>query len=372
MNRLIAFLVIGLFVSPQLFAAVEVHTLDIGASAPDFNLPGVDGKNYTLKDFASAKILIVVFTCNHCPTAQAYEERIKQMASDYKDKGAALVAINPNNPGGLLVNELRYSDLSDSFDEMKMRAKDQQFNFPYLYDGDEQKTAHAYGCIATPHVFIFDADRKLRYQGRIDDSDVKTVHHTDARDAVDALLAGKAVAVETTHVFGCSTKWIEKSAGAKEAEAKWDKEAVTLSSIDAAGVQKLVANDSKNLRLINVWATWCVPCVHEMPELLTINRQFRTRPFETVTISMDDPANKDQVLKYLSDHHLAFDNHIWSSDDKDALVNALDKTWQGPVPFTLLVAPGGKVLYRQTGAVDVLELKKAIVGYLGRTYAPAP
>jgi peroxiredoxin len=370
MNRLIALLTTVLFLSSQPSHAVEVHTLDIGAAAPDFNLPGVDGKNYSLKDFASAKILVVVFTSNHCPTAQAYEGRIKKLASDYGDKGVTLVAINPNNPDGILLSELSYTDLSDSFDEMKIRAKDHQFNFPYIYDGDEQKTAHAYGCVATPHIFIFDADRKLRYEGRIDDSDVKTVHHTDAKDAIDELLAGKPVAMEKTHVFGCSTKWIDKSTNAKKAVEEWDKEPVTLNGIDADAVKKLAANDSKNLRLINVWATWCGPCVHEMPELLTINRMYRKRGLETVTISMDDAANKDAVLKYLTDHHLAFDNHIWSSDDKDALVNALDKNWQGPVPFTLLVAPGGKVLYRQTGEFDSLELKQAIVGYLGRTYSP--
>jgi peroxiredoxin len=368
MNRLIIPVAVALFLSLQLSRAAEVLTLDIGASAPDFNLPGVDGKQYTLKDFASAKILVVVFTCNHCPTAQAYEGRIKKLADDYRDKGVELVAINPNNPNALLLDELRYSDLSDSFEEMKLRAKEQDFEFPYLYDGDTQTTAHAYGCVATPHVFIFDADRKLRYEGRIDDSDVKTVHHTDAKNAIEALLAGKPVPVERTHVFGCSTKWIDKSAKAKAAIEQWDKEPVTLEGIDAEGVKKLAANDSKNLRLINVWATWCGPCVQEMPELLTINRMYRERGLKTTIISADDAGKKDQVLAYLTEHHLAFENRIWSSDDKDALVNSLDKQWEGPIPFTLLVAPGGQVLYRQTGAFDALELKRAIVGYLGRTY----
>ena len=368
MNRFITHFVAVSLLCSGLSHAAEVHTLDTGATAPDFDLPGVDGKEYTLHDFAAAKVLVVVFTCNHCPTAQAYEGRIKKLAGDYSDKGVMLVAINPNNPDALLLNELRYSDLGDSFDEMKLRAKEQQFNFPYLYDGDEQKAAHAYGCVATPHVFIFDADRKLRYEGRIDDSDVKTVHHADAKDAIEALIAGHAVPVEKTHVFGCSTKWIDKAANAKKAIEKWDQEPVTLEAIDADAVKKLAANDSKNLRLINVWATWCGPCTAEMPELLAINRMYRERALETITISMDDVDKKEQVLAHLKDHHLAFENRIWSSDDKDALVNALDKNWQGPVPFTLLVAPGGKVLYRQTGAFDSLELKRAIVGFLGRTY----
>src|SRR5438477_2712317 len=121
-------------------------TLPIGSSAPDFSLPGVDGKTSTLKDFASAKILIVMFTSNHCPSAQAYEERIKKIVTDYKDKGVQLVGINPNSPRGLRLDELGYTDMGDTFEEMKIRAKDHAFNFPYLDDGDKQDTARAYGC----------------------------------------------------------------------------------------------------------------------------------------------------------------------------------------------------------------------------------
>ena len=186
------------------------HTLAIGDSAPDFKLPGVDGRDYSLKDFADAKVLVVIFTCNHCPTAQAYEERIIKLATDYKDKGVAVVAISPNDPKAVRLDELGYTDLSDSFAEMKLRAKSRKFPFPYLYDGDTQKTALAYGVLATPHVFIFDQERKLRYVGRIDDAEVKTVKSHDARNALDALLAGKSVPVEKTRVFGCSTKWAEK------------------------------------------------------------------------------------------------------------------------------------------------------------------
>src|SRR5438445_5333293 len=100
--------------------AENPSTLDIGESAPDFKLPGVDGKTYTLKDFADAKILCIIFTCNHCPTAQAYEQRIIKLHADYKDKGVALVAISPNDPKAVRLDELSYTDLSDSFDEMKL------------------------------------------------------------------------------------------------------------------------------------------------------------------------------------------------------------------------------------------------------------
>ncbi len=226
------------------------HALAIGDSAPDFKLTGVDWRVYSLKDFADAKLLVVIFTCNHCPTAQAYEGRIITLATDYKEKGVALVAISPNNPEAVRLDELGYTDLSDSFGEMRLRAKWRKFPFPYLYDVNTQKTALAYGVLATPHVFIFDQERKLRYVGRIDDAEVKTVKSHDARNALDALLAGKPAPVEKTRVFGCSTKWAEKQDDAKRALAKWDAEPVTLESLDEAGLTKLVKNDTKKLLLI--------------------------------------------------------------------------------------------------------------------------
>ncbi|HEY2761164.1 MAG TPA: thioredoxin family protein, partial [Pirellulales bacterium] len=161
------------FISAKaILAADDVKPLTIGVPAPDFDLPGVDGKNHRLADYADAKILIVVFTCDHCPTAQAYEDRIIALNRDYKNRGVALVAISPNDPQAIRLDELGYTDLSDSLEEMKLRAKLRDFQFPYLYDGDAQKFSKTFGVMATPHVFIFDADRKLRYQGRIDNSDV--------------------------------------------------------------------------------------------------------------------------------------------------------------------------------------------------------
>src|SRR5438445_10370575 len=118
-----------------------VETLTRGADARDFKLPGVDGKKYSLKDFKKAGILVIVFTCNHCPTAQYYEERLKQIVNDYKQKSVALVAINPNDPRSVRLDELGYTDLSDTFAEMKIRAKHKMFNFPYLYDGDKEEVS---------------------------------------------------------------------------------------------------------------------------------------------------------------------------------------------------------------------------------------
>jgi peroxiredoxin len=191
----------------------KVKTLEIGAPAPDFDLPGIDGKSHRLAEYAAARVLVIVFTCNHCPTAIQYQDRLKKLTADTKDRGVAVVAIQPNDPQAIRPDELHYTDLSDSFPEMKKRARDKGFNFPYLYDGDTQKTAKAYGPVATPHLFIFGPDRKLAYTGRLDDSErEEKVEKRDAREAIEALLAGKPVPNPRTKPFGCSIKWSWKRA----------------------------------------------------------------------------------------------------------------------------------------------------------------
>jgi thiol-disulfide isomerase/thioredoxin len=176
------------------------------------------------------------------------------------------------------------------------------------------------------------------------------------------------VPVEKTRVFGCSTKWSDKREDARKALAKWDAEPVALGEIDDAGVAKLVRNDTKKLLVINVWATWCAPCVAELPEFVTMNRMYRRRDFQLVTLCMDDPEKKDAVVKVLKDKKVAATNYLVRTADRDKFAEALDKDWPGPVPYTLIVAPGGKVIYRKSGSIDPLEVRRAIVGHLGRTY----
>ena len=376
-NRLYAVLLIVLSVTLLSFhknsLLYDEHpTLAIGAPAPDFNLPATDGKNYTLASFKNARLLVVVFTCNHCPTAQAYEERLVQLTSDFKDKGVAVVAIMPNDPGSITLSELDYTDMGDSFDEMKQRAARKKFNFPYLYDGATEETSRKYGPIATPHVFIFDKDRKLRYSGRIDDVEKpsKTPNTMDTRNAITALLNNKEVPVTTTKVFGCSIKWAEKSDWITKAKAGWAKEPVILDTITAAGIKDLVKNTSGKLRLINVWATWCGPCVTEFPEFITMNRMYRHRDFEFISISADDPAKKDKALQFLQQQQASATNYIFNVDDKYKLIEAVDPKWQGALPYTMLVEPGGKIVFSKQGAIDPDLLKTMIVDnpLIGRYY----
>lgn len=358
-----------IFTSGPAWAAAGIKSLAIGDRAPDFELPGVDGRQYSLADFADAKLLAVIFTCNHCPTAQAYESRIVQLHADYKERGVALVAINPNDDLALRLDELGYTDVGDSLSDMKVRAKERGFKFPYLYDGDTQKTAAAYGVVATPQVFLFDSERKLRYVGRIDDSEVRQVKSHDARNAIEALLADKPVPVEKTRTFGCSTKWSDKRGDARAALEKWNQEPVSVTALDEAALARLVKNDTENLLLVNVWATWCGPCVKELPEFVTINRMFRKRNFKLVTISMDEPDEGEAVLKELTRNQVSATNFHLAIADRDRFADLLDREWEGPVPYTLLIAPGGKVVYRKSDEIDPLAVKRAIVEVLGRTYA---
>lgn len=347
----------------------DPETLEIGQPAPPFELPGIDDKNYTLESFSDAKLLAIVFTCNHCPTAQAYEERIKQLVIDYKDSGVAVVAISPNDETSVRLDELGYSDLNDSLEEMKIRANDMAFNFPYLYDGKTQEASKAYGPVATPHVFIFDEERILRYSGRIDDKEkigAATIH--DTRNAIEALLKGETPPVEKTKTFGCSIKWADKSGSVQRALDRWAKEPVSVEKIDVAGVEKLMMNDTEDMLMINVWATWCGPCVSEFPELVDINRMYRQRDFQFITISMDSPDLYEDVADFLKDQQASNTNYHFSEEDSYALIEAVDPEWAGALPYTVFIKPGGEIFYRQMGEIDPLELKREIVEYVGRYY----
>jgi len=352
------------------FASEQPPTLTIGSPLPAFSLPGIDGKNYTDQSFKDAKFLVLVFTCAHCPTAQAYQERIKQLVKDYSPKGVKLVAINPNHPDSVRLDELAYSDLSDSFDELKERAAHEKFNFLWLDDGPQQVLSHQMGPVATPHVFIFDQARKLRFEGRIDDSERESYATShDTRAALDALLAGKEPPVTSTRVFGCSVKWADKVAEYAKFKERWAAEPVTLEKADVETLKAIRANkDSGKLRFINVWATYCGPCVAEFDELVEHNLRFRIRQFEMVTISADSPDDEAVVKDFLGKKHASMKNYIIPAEVKDKYFDALDPAtvWKGQMPYTLIVNEKGEVVYREFGALSFLKMRRAIVPELNR------
>jgi peroxiredoxin len=337
--------------------------LKIGSPAPDFSLPGIDGQTHSLKDYAAGKVLVVVFTCDHCPVAQMYEKRIKQLVSDYRDRGVEFVAIMGNDPKAIHLSEMGHTDLGDTFPEMKLRATYRQFNFPYLYDGATQAVALKYGPLATPHAFIFDQDRKLRYQGRIDSNareELATKH--EARDAIEALLAGQPVKVENTPAVGCSTKWAYKEVGAKDEISKSEQQPVSVELISPEKLKELRANSGTDkLLLVNFWATWCAPCLEEFPELQKMVRQFPKRALRIVTVSINNPDEKKMVQTFLEEQHAINQNLLLNSNDSADAVSAFGTDWEGAVPYTVLIGMKGEVLFKTQGGMNATEVRRAIL-----------
>jgi thiol-disulfide isomerase/thioredoxin len=361
-KQLILAIIIFLFAG-KITMAQEAHpepkTLEIGAKAPDFSLTGVDNKRHSLADFASSKVLVIVFSCNHCPTAQAYQDRLNEIYNKYTPKGVSLVVISSNSSKSLNLWEQGWSDLGDSFEEMKIRAKDKGFKFPYLYDGDDQKTAIAYGPMATPHAFVFDKDRKLEYVGSIDES-MENGKGELLKNAIDAVLEGRKIEKPVTKVFGCSTKWAWKTEGTIKLYKEWAALPVTIENSDTSGIKAIILNKSDKLRLINIWASWCGPCVQEFPDFVIIDRIYRSREFEFVSINADKLSRKDNVLKFLQKNEASNKNYIFNSDNNSELVEAVDPDWSGALPYTLLIEQGGNIIYRNQGPIDMIEMRKLI------------
>ena len=354
-------------------ADAEYPVLPIGSPLPDFDLPGIDGRNHRSSEYAKSKLLVVVFESNHCPSSQLYEGRIETLQQEYRPKGVAFVAINPNNPKTVRLDELGYTDVSDSLPEMKLRAQARRMSWPYLYDGDTQVTSMKFGAVATPHMFIFDQDRRLRYQGRIDDNqreELVKVH--DARDALDALLAGKSVPVAETRAFGCTTKWLSKASGVEQEWARIQKEPVTVDMVGAEELTRLRTNPTDKIVLVRFWSTGCAACTKDFPDLETTYRMYRRRAFDLVTISTDGPARSQAVLDFLKQEYASSPNKQFATDDRAALQAAWGEKWNPGAPLTMVIAPGGQVLYRREGPIDILDVRRTILaampdtsGYIG-------
>jgi thiol-disulfide isomerase/thioredoxin len=344
--------------------------LKIGSPAPSFTLPGIDGKMHSMRDYESSKVLVVIFSCDHCPVAQMYEQRIEQLVNDYRGRGVAVVVIMGNDPKAERIDELAYSDLGDTLPEMKIRARFRHFNYPYLFDGATQSVTTKYGPTATPHVFVFDEKRILRYEGRIDSNareELATKH--EARDAIDALLAGQPIQVTDTPTVGCSTKWSYKRAyAAKETEENNEKP-VNLDLASTDDIKTLRANAGNgSLLLVNVWATWCAPCMTEFPELEKMVRMYGGRKIQFVTLSINAPDERDRVLGFLKLQHAYNRNLLFNGNDAADAVKAFGTDWTGGAPYTVLIGTNGEVLYKTTGAMNVLDVRRAILTNLADDY----
>lgn len=345
--------------------------LNIGDSAPNFFLPGVDGKNYSLKDFEAARVLVVVFTCNHCPTAQAYEDRLIAITREYKSRKVALVAISPNDPLAFRKDELGYSAVEDTFEGMRIRANRKGFPFPYLYDGIDQNCSRAYGPRVTPQVFVFGEERLLRYTGRIDNGpNTEKVYRHDLRMAIDHLLEGTAIQSNKTKVLGCSVKWSKGRALAAKNLALLDRETVSLKQLDNETLDFHLANKSKLIKLFFVWSPSQSGIKETFSQLVEVHRRFRKRGVEIITIATQEPLIEEKlILAFLRQQHASCRNYLHAGSGDDLLLK-LNAKAETKLPFLMLVQPGGGVPFYQRGSPDTLYLKRSILKLIGRKYSP--
>jgi len=367
-----------------LLHAEKVDTLAVGAKAPDFNLKDVDGKMLSLGDFADKEVVVVIFTCNHCPDARAARGRIKQLYADYKDKGVAVITIAGNDAAAVRLDELGWSVYGDSYEEGIIVAREENYEFPYLYDGDTQEATRAYGAQATPHAFVLDRTRSVRYTGRLDDMKRKPgkAEHSYIHAAVDSVLAGEDPEPATTRAVGCSTKWRSKRAMVEQFNEAWKAQPVTLAGLDVGGAKKLRENEAGNLRLINFWSTSCAPCVSEFPALVETYRRYQTRPFDLITISLDPPDKKLDVSHFLTKQQASLskhtkasmeqegrttNNYVFKDKNPDILAEAIDPEWSGALPYTILLDGRGEIVFRHEGEIDPVTLRKAIIKELDKS-----
>ena len=342
---------------------LEHPLMPIGTAAPDFALKGTDDKIHTLAEFSKGKVLVVMFESVHCPVSENYEGRMRALYDTYHSKGVEFVAINPNNPRAVRLDELGYTDLTDAPADMKIRVRDRHIPWPYVSDGETQTTAQKFGAVATPHVFIFDQDRKLRYEGRIDDNqNEKLVKVHDAQDAVEALLSGGTVVVPHRPAFGCSTKWLSKSGDVEKETARIHAEPAELTTASIADITALRANDGDKVTVIHFWSTATPNGQKNFEDLQTTYRMYRGRSYNYVTVNTDTSENTAKATDFLHAEYASSKNLQLSPADLKSVQSAFGNTWRPNEEFTAVIAPGGKLVYAHKGPVDVLDVRHAVLG----------
>src|SRR3984893_8842775 len=190
----------------------------------------------------------------------------------------------------------------------------------------------------------------------------------DARNAIDALLAGREVPVKKTGVFGCSTKWQEKEASRIASLRKIEEQTVMLEMATAADLKTLRKKPAKHMLLVSFWATWCGSCIDEFSDLEDTYQMYKVRDLDLVTVSANMPDEKTGVLKMLGKKRATSRNLLFASDNTAALQAAFDPAWESAVPYTILLDADGKVLYKNLGSVDILELRRTILAHLPSDY----
>ncbi len=349
---------------PTALAEQEVQILSLGDDMPSFNLIDATNQNWFSSKNLEGNPSVIIFMSNHCPISQGYEERMQKLASDYADKGVQVVAISPNSPLAISSEDLEYSDVGDTYDEMVIRARDRDFSFPYLYDGDDHQVSIQFGPKVLPHAFLFDKEGKLKYNGLLDNAyQTGRANAERLRSAINSILENRSIIRAETVPFGCKVKWswlIEEKASK---DTLWQQKPVSLQTINADSLKTLLTNFSHRARLFNFWATWCAPCKKELPEIVEMQRRYRDRPLEVITVCLDKVEKADEALVFLDFIHAAGPNFLVAEENQEKLVEKIDPEWDGTLPHTMLVEPYGEITTRWQGAIDPLDVRQTVVDH---------
>ena len=340
----------------------SAFALDNQENMPPFQLPGIDGRIYDSTEFNKSELLVIVFLSNHCRTSQIFQHRIIRLATEYRNKGLAVVAISPNDPEAILPDELSHSELGDTLPEMALRAKKLLYPFPYLYDGKTQEVAKAYGVRVTPHAFLFDKKRKLRYSGRIGDpKNPEREDRAELRIAVNSLIHGIEPAVVRGLVFGNSIKWIKDRVIAQKTRERFARESVYLKNANIRTLQFVRRNDSKLPKLIYVWSNKDKNNRQELLQLAAIHKIYRKRGLKLVTICVDGNDFTDVAKKLLIETQSSGTNYICSGTDISPVVELRAEEGIETTPFLGLLTSEAKIFYRSTKGVEPLTIKRHII-----------
>ena len=343
----------------------SAFALDNQEDMPPFKLPGVDGLIYNSTDFRKSELLVIVFLSNHCPTSQIFQHRIIRLAKEYRNKGLAVVAISPNDPEAILPDELSSSALGDTLPEMALRARELQYPFPYLYDGKTQEVATAYGVRVTPHAFLFDKKRKLRYSGRIGDhKNPDREDREELRIAINSLNHGIEPAVVRGLVFGNSIKWIKDRIIAEKTRERFARESVYLKKANIRTLKFVRRNDSKLPKLIYVWSNQDKNNRQELLQLAAIHKIYRKRGLKLVTICVDGNDFTEVAKKLLIETQSSGTNYICSGTEISPVVELRAEEGIETTPFLGLLTSEAKIFYRSTKGLEPLTIKQHIIEVL--------
>ena len=353
------------FLTAILGVCSSVFALDNQEDMPPFRLLGADGHIYDSTKFNKSELLAIVFLSNHCPTSQIFQHRIIRLATEYRSKGLSVIAISPNDPEAILPDELSHSALGDTLPEMAVRAQELQYPFPYLYDGKTQEVAKAYGVRVTPHAFLFDKKRKLRYSGRIGDpKNPEREDREELRIAINSLIQGIEPSVVRGLVFGNSIKWTKDRIIAERARERFSRESVYLKSANTRTLQFVRKNNSKQPKLIYVWSILDKNNRQELLQLATIYKIYRKRGLKLFTICVDGNKFSDVAHKLLNETQSSGTNYICSGTEISPLVDLRAEKGIKTTPFLGLLTPDAKVFYRSTKGLDSLAIKRNIIDVL--------